>query len=116
MSNRDRLRILSSTKELGALRPARLRALLPFVDEIHVSAGTCLAQEGRPCDLYLIVANGEIESCRQGRKGRLEPGDTAGWNAMHNRSRHDATLVAATNARLLVMSHSQFRAIRALVA
>jgi CRP-like cAMP-binding protein len=116
VSNRDRLRILSSTKELSALSRARLSALLPFVDEIHVSAGTCLAQEGRLCDLYLIVANGEIETCRQGRKGRLEPGDTAGWNAMHNRGRHDATLLAATNARLLVMGHSQFRAIRALVA
>jgi CRP-like cAMP-binding protein len=116
MSNRDRLRILSSTKELGALSRAQLRALLPLVDEIHVPAGTCLAQEGRLCDLYLIVAAGEIESCRQGRKGRLEPGDTAGWNAMQNRSRHDATLVAATSARLLVMSHSQFRAVKALVA
>jgi CRP-like cAMP-binding protein len=116
MSNRDRLRILSSTKELGALSRVQLRALLPFVDEMHVSAGTRLALEGRFCDLFLIVAAGEIESCRRGSKGKLESGDTAGWNAMHNRSRHDATLVAATNARLLVMSHSQFRAIRALFA
>jgi CRP-like cAMP-binding protein len=116
MSNRDRLRILSSTKELGALSRAQLRALLPFVDEMHVSAGTRLALEGRFCDLFLIVAAGEIETCRRGSKGKLEPGDTAGWNAMHERGWHDATLVAATSARLLVMSHAQFRAVKALVA
>jgi CRP-like cAMP-binding protein len=116
MSDRDRLRILRMTKELDGCSDAQLTALLPFIDELVVPAGTRLAQEGRLCQQLLIVAAGELETCRQGRVRKLQPGDTFGWTAMYERGWHDATVTAASSAQLLVMGHGQFRAVKAVVS
>jgi CRP-like cAMP-binding protein len=114
MSNDERLRILGATRELAGLRPGRLRNLLPFVDERYVAAGTEIAVEGRLCHELVIVAAGYLETSGQAGTGRLGPGDTLGWHAMWNRGRNDATVVAGSESRLLVMSHQQFRAVQAL--
>lgn len=116
MSDRERLRILRMARELDSCSDAQLRALLPFVDELVVPVGTRLAQEGRLCHQLLIVAAGELQTSRRGRVGKLEPGDTFGWSAMYERGWHDATVTAASSARLLVMGHGQFRAVKALVS
>jgi CRP-like cAMP-binding protein len=114
VSNPERLRTLRLTKELGRHSNSQLRALLSFVDEISVPAGTQLAEEGRLCHQFLIVAEGQLETCQHGRQGKLGPGESFGWQAMHEQGWHDATVMAATCVRLLVMSHEQFRAIKAL--
>jgi len=116
MSNRDRFRILRMTKEFAACRDAQLLKLVPFFDEVLVPAGTHLAQEGRVSHQFLIVAVGELETCRQGMRGKLEPGDAFGWTAMYEHGRDDATVIAASSARLLVMGHGQFRALKAIVS
>lgn len=116
MSNRDRLRILRMTKELEGCNDAQLEALLPFFDEVVVPSGTRLAQEGRLCHQFLIVASGQLETCRQGRPGKLASGDTFGWTAMYEHGWCDATVTAASSARLLVMGHGQFRAVKAVVS
>jgi CRP-like cAMP-binding protein len=64
----------------------------------------------------LIVAAGDLQTCRQGRRGKLEPGDAFGWTAMHQQGRYDATVLALSSSRLLVMGHDQFRAVRAATA
>ena len=40
----------------------------------------------------------------------IGPGEVLGWDAMRERGRHNATVRAIAPARLLVMSHEQFRA------
>jgi len=45
----------------------------------------------------------------------LTPGDTFGWAAMWEREQNSASVVVETDARLLVMSHAQFRAVKAIV-
>jgi CRP-like cAMP-binding protein len=83
-------------------------------DEVSVPAGMVLAQEGRLCHEFFVVVAGELEVCRQGRASRLGPGEAFGWKAMHERGRHDATVITMSPARLLVMGHAQFRAAEGL--
>jgi CRP-like cAMP-binding protein len=73
-----------------------------------------IAEAGRLCHQLVIVASGMLETCRNGRSGRLGPGDMFGWNAMRDRGSYDATVLSVSPARLLVMSHEQFRAAAAL--
>jgi CRP-like cAMP-binding protein len=115
MNNDVRLRILRTTKEFEGSSDAQLEDLLPFFDEVVVSAGTYLAREGSFSHQFLIVASGELETCRQGKRGKLEPGETFGLAAMYEQGRNDATVTAASSARLLVMGHAQFRAVKAVV-
>ena len=105
---------MRAAKELAPFTSAQLQELLPFVDELWVPAGTQLAQEGRLCHELVIVAEGRLEA--RGRKGsaQLGPGDAFGWDAMRDRGLNEATVVAATSAQLIVMSHQQFRAAEAL--
>lgn len=111
-----RLQILRMTREFQCSSDAELRALVPYFDEVAVPTGTCLAQEGRLSHQFFIVTDGKLETCRQGTRGKLEPGDSFGWNAMYERGWDDATVTAASSARLLVMGHAQFRAVKAIVS
>ena len=114
MTQKERFRIMRGSKEFGRYGDKQLRALLRFIDEVSVPAGAELAREGRLCNQLVVVADGELETCSQGRPGKLGPGDSFGWTAMRRRGFHDATVLAASGARLLVMSHKQFRAVAAL--
>ena len=49
MSNRERIRILRSTKQLARFDESQLRRLASYVDEQCVGAGSQLAAEGRLC-------------------------------------------------------------------
>lgn len=115
MSNRDRLRVLRLAKELEGCTDAQLQGLLPYFDEVVVAAGTRLAQEGRLCHQFLIVAAGRLDTYERGKRETLENGDTFGWTAMYEQGRNDATVTAVSTARLLVMGHAQFRAVKAVV-
>jgi CRP-like cAMP-binding protein len=87
------------------------------VDEIAVKAGCRLAVEGRLCNQFLIVIEGRLRTASdRGGCQTLVAGDSWGWNAMWERLVNDATLVAESDARILVMGHAQFRAIKALTA
>jgi CRP-like cAMP-binding protein len=115
MTQRERLEVLRGVTQFAGCGDDRLRSLTQFVDEVWVPAGTTLAEPGRLCHELVIVASGELETCRSGRAGRLGPGDTFGWKAMQERGTNDATLCALSPAHLLVMSHQQFQAAAALV-
>jgi CRP-like cAMP-binding protein len=108
------LEALRRVPELSRFSEARLRCLLMYFDEVVVPAGVAVAVEGRLCHEYIVVASGELEICRRGRATRFGPGESYGWRAMQDRSRHDATVVTMSPARLLVMGHAQFRAAEGL--
>jgi len=112
-----RLRALRSTGELAQCSESELRSLLQCVDEIVVLTGWRGAVEGRPCNEFLIVIEGRLRAVSaRGGCQTLEAGDTWGWNAMWERLVNDATVVAESDARLLVMGHAQFRAVKAVAA
>jgi CRP-like cAMP-binding protein len=114
MNDRERLRVLRATREFAGLGDAKLRTLLPYIDELCVDAGSRVSEEGRLCHQFVIVVSGMLETCRRGRSGRLGPGETFGWDAMRARGLNDGTVVATSAASLLVMGHAQFRAAEGL--
>jgi CRP-like cAMP-binding protein len=105
---------MSTLERIEVLRKVGLESLAGFFDEVCVPAGTLVAQEGRLCHEFVVVATGQLESCRQGRATRLGPGEALGWEAMRDRGRNLASVHALSTSHLLVMSHEQFRAADAL--
>ena len=105
MSGRERVEVLQLTREFAGPSEDELRFPATFADEVAVPAGTVVAQLGGLCHEFVIVASGELDTCRSGRSGRLGRGDTFGSDAMRERGVSDATVRATSAARLLVMSH-----------
>jgi CRP-like cAMP-binding protein len=79
-------------------------------DEVDVPAGRELLRQGRPGDTFYVLLEGEADVEVDGsHRPRLEAGDFFGEISMLDRGPATATVVTRTPARLLVMSHSQFR-------
>jgi CRP-like cAMP-binding protein len=94
----------------------QLEGLLPYFDEVTLPAGTLVACEGMPCAEFVVVMRGRLQATAPCAGSRtLVAGDTFGWEAMWEREANSATVVVEADAQLLVMSHSQFRAVKALV-
>lgn len=108
-----RLRALRAVPELGALGGADLRGLLLHFDEVRVPAGTVIARAGRPCAQYVVVLEGRLETKADAGSPGTPAGPSCGWDAMCERGVSPATVLAASDARLLVMGRSQFRAVPA---
>ncbi len=105
---------MTAAERRRALRSLRLESLLPYFDEVVVRAGEELAVEGRLCHQFFVVVDGRLETCRGGVRGELVAGQGSGWAAMRARGVSEASVRAASDARLLVMGHEQFRAADAL--
>ena len=112
--NADRLATLRATPELAGWPERSLRTLLPQFDEVTLPAGRPIAFEGSPCSQFVVVLEGKLAAeSASGATHILHAGDSTGWRAMWQRGLNDATVVVQSDARLLVMGHAQFRAIKA---
>ena len=110
----DRLARLRTTPELAGWSDRSLQALLPQFDEVTLPAGRLIAFEGSPCTELVIVLEGALSArSRSGDHRLLRAGDSSGWRAMWERGPNEATVVVESEARLLVMGHAQFRAVKA---
>jgi Cyclic nucleotide-binding domain len=110
-TQRARFAALRATAELAACSDADIWSLLPYADEVRLRAGDPVALEGRYCTALVVVVEGTLRARRQ----PVGPGETSGWDAMWERSTNPVTVAAETDARVLVMSHDQFRAVKARV-
>jgi hypothetical protein len=110
-AQRERFAALRAVAELEPCTDLEVWSLLAYADEVRVFAGDGVAQEGRLCDELVVVVQGALCSGSQ----LVGPGETVGWSEMWERATNPATVSAETDARLLVMSHGQFRAVKALV-
>ena len=106
-----RFAALRGVAELAHCSDADVWSLLSYADEVRLFAGDRVAQEGRYCAELAVVIEGTL--CSGSRL--IGPGATVGWYEMWERSINPTTVTAETDARLLVMSHDQFRAVKALV-
>jgi CRP-like cAMP-binding protein len=109
MTGAQRMGVMRSSGHFAAWPDDALAGALGFFDEVRVPAGERLATEGTLCHEFVIVAEGLLEARSSSLLSKLGPGDSFGWSAMTARGRNEATVVAATDAVLLVMSHEQFR-------
>lgn len=110
-SDRGRFATLRAVAELASCSDAAVWSLLGQADEVCLFAGDRVAQHGRYCTELVIVMEGTLCS----RSRLIGPGGTVGWAEMWERALNAATVMAETDARVLVMSHDQFRAVKALV-
>lgn len=110
-----RLTAIRAARQLASYPDKRLQELLPYFDEVCLPAGSQVAREGEPCSQFVVVMCGRLRATAQGaRCDTLVAGDSVGWKAMWEHSSNDASVVVANDARLLVMSHAQFRAVKAI--
>jgi CRP-like cAMP-binding protein len=110
-SARARFAALRAIRELASCSDRDICSLLKYADEVRVPAGAQVAQEGRPSSEFIAVIDGTLRAGSQ----LLGPGTSFGWDSMWERSTNQASVTVERDARLLVMSHDQFRAIKALV-
>jgi CRP-like cAMP-binding protein len=94
---------------------AELDFLVTRTDEVEVAAGRTLIKQGSPGDTFYMLLDGEAAVEVDGHpRPPLGPGSFFGEISMLDRGPATATVVTTTPARLMVMSHVQFRdAIRA---
>jgi Cyclic nucleotide-binding domain len=112
--NADRLATLRATPELAEWSVRSLQALSQQFDEVTLPAGRLIALEGMPCTEWVIVLEGGLGSrSLSGDSRLLRAGESSGWRAMWERGPNEATVVVESEARLLVMGHAQFRAVKA---
>lgn len=107
---------LRAVRELADCSDRDVRSLLSSADEIRLPAGAPVAQAGRYCTELVVVVEGALRATSNGTALRLGPGDSLGWAAMWDRSLNEQSVVAESDARLLVIGHAQFRAFKAVAA
>ncbi|HKW59100.1 MAG TPA: cyclic nucleotide-binding domain-containing protein [Candidatus Dormibacteraeota bacterium] len=110
MTDSEKLALIRDSGQFDSWVDSQLRRVLPFFDEVAVCAREGIAVEGTPCHQFFVVADGMLETFCGDRAEILRVGDSFGWAAMERRATNRATVIALTDARLLVMSHAQFRA------
>ena len=109
-----RLETLRATRELAPYS-AQLQGLLRYFDEVSLPAGSVVARESDQCTEFVVVMQGRLTATAPNVRPRtLIAGDSIGWNAMWEREPNSATVVVEADARLLVMSRAQFRAVKAI--
>jgi CRP-like cAMP-binding protein len=108
---RARFAALRAAAELASCSDAGIWSLLTYADEVRLGEGDTVVQQGCYCSELVVVIEGTLRA----RSHLIRPGETLGWDEMWEHSTNPTTVTAETDARLLVMSHDQFRAVKALV-
>jgi CRP-like cAMP-binding protein len=105
-----RLRALPLFEKLG--RKER-KFVAQRADEVDVAEGKRLATEGDFAYEFFIVEEGTAEVRHEGeRLAELGPGDFFGEIALVRRGQRTADVVATSQMRLVVLTASDFRAMR----
>jgi CRP/FNR family transcriptional regulator, cyclic AMP receptor protein len=87
-----------------------LEFLVRRTDEVDVQAGRTLIQQGKPGDTFYVLLEGEAAVDVDGRaRPSMQAGSFFGEISMLDRGPATATVVTKTPAKLMVMSHVQFR-------
>ena len=87
-----------------------LEFLITRTDEVNVPAGQTLITQGKPGDTFYLLLDGEASVQVDGHdRPPLKAGDFFGEISMLDLGPATATVVTTTPARLMVMSHTQFR-------
>jgi len=100
---------LASVPLFSALSKKDLGVVARSVDEVDVEAGRTLVTEDRTGHEFFLILDGEAVVHRNNRKvALLGPGQWFGEMALLDRGPRTATVVAATDMRLLVLAQREF--------
>jgi CRP-like cAMP-binding protein len=102
--------LLSRVPLFAQLSRHELEFVASKADEVDAPSGEVLTTQGRLGDSFYVLLAGEAEVRIDGAPRRtLKTGDFFGEISMLDRGLATATVRTTTTARLLVMSHAQFR-------
>jgi CRP/FNR family transcriptional regulator, cyclic AMP receptor protein len=100
---------LATVGLFSVLSTAELRQVMKAADELDVDAGNVLVVEGRVGHEFFLILQGEAVVRRNGTQiARLGPGEYFGELALLDHGPRSATVVAATDMRLLVLGQREF--------
>ena len=87
-----------------------LEFLITRTDEVDVPTGQTLIKQGSPGDTFYLLLDGQATVQVDGHdRPAMGPGSFFGEISILDRGPATATVVTSTPARLMVMSHAQFR-------
>ena len=90
-------------------RDAR-RVIAQHADEIDVPEGTELVRQGEFAYEFFVIEDGRVEVARDGDMiATLGPGDFLGEMGIVNRVVRNATVIATSPAKVIVMTEQAFR-------
>ena len=93
------------------------KVVAQYADEVDVTAGTKLAQEGRLAYEFFAIQDGTAEVTREGTKiAELGPGDFFGEIGLLGGELRVASVTATSPMRLVVLTGAQLRAIESRMA
>jgi CRP/FNR family cyclic AMP-dependent transcriptional regulator len=95
----------------SSLSKRELEQLARWTDEVSVPAGRELATEGRFAHEFFVIVEGGAEVVKDGERiAELGPGDFFGEIALLETDRRTASVIAASDMRLIVMFEREFKA------
>lgn len=101
---------LSRVPLFSQLSDRELEFVASRADEVDAKVGTRLTTQGRSGDSFYVLLSGEADVQIDGeQRATMKTGDFFGEISMLDRGLASATVTTTTEARLLVMSHAQFR-------
>ena len=105
-----KLKALSQVPLFADCSQRELAFIASRTDEVPVGAGRQLTRQGRPSNAFYVILDGEADVEVDGdNRGILKRGDFFGEISMLDRGNATATVTTRTPAKLMVMSHAQFR-------
>ena len=99
---------LAQVSLFSALSNKELQKIAKASDEVEVSAGKTLVEEGAVGHEFFLILEGEAAVKRGGRKVTLGPGQYFGELALLDRKPRSASVVAETDMKLLVIGQREF--------
>ena len=110
----QKLELLKAVPLFSDLDRRNLAEIERLADEIDVSAGTKLMEEGHSGHEFFVIIDGRVAIDRAGRwVAALGPGDYFGEIALVDGGPRTATATAETDSRLLVLAHREFNTLMA---
>ena len=103
---------LASIDLFSSLSKRERSEIASRADELDISEGTHLVREGEFAYEFFVIEEGEAEVLRGGEHvASLGPGDFLGEMGIVTRAPRNASVVARSRMRVLVMSEQDFRGI-----
>ncbi len=104
-----KLDLIAGVPLFGGCRGRDLEEVGRLADEVDVPAGKVLMREGEAAHEFVIVVEGTLRVERAGREiARLGPGQFAGEIGLVDGGPRNATVIADSPTRLLVLGHREF--------
>jgi CRP/FNR family transcriptional regulator, cyclic AMP receptor protein len=106
----EKIETIKKVPLFGHCTKKELAAVARLADEIDLPAGKVLTRQGERGHEFLVIIDGTADVERDGEKiAELGPGDFFGEMGLVGDTRRNATVVANTSVKVVVMTAQAFR-------